>query len=46
MAKKGTHKVGRDARDGKFITVKEARRRKGTAIVETVPNPPKKRKGK
>jgi len=37
MAK--THKIGRDAGTGKFIPVKEAERRKGTAIVERVPNP-------
>lgn len=37
MAK--THKVGRDAGNGRFIPVKEAEQRKGTAIVERVPNP-------
>ncbi len=37
MAK--THKVGRDAKTGEFIPVKEAERRKATAIVERVPNP-------
>lgn len=31
-----THKRGRDAKTGRFITVKEAQRRKSTAIVETV----------
>ena len=31
-----TYKVGRDARNGQFITVKEARRRKATAVVETM----------
>ena len=37
MAKRGkTHKVGRDASTGQFITVKEAQRRKKTAIVETI----------
>ena len=36
MAK--THKAGRDAKTGKFIPVKEAERRKATAIVERVPN--------
>jgi len=34
MAK--SHKVGRDAKTGKFIPVKEANRRKATAIVETI----------
>lgn len=29
-------KVGRDARTGEFITVKEAERRKATAIVQTI----------
>ncbi|MFC2150797.1 hypothetical protein ACFLQV_04775 [Calditrichota bacterium] len=33
-----THKVGRDAETGRFIPVKEAERRKKTAIVETVRN--------
>lgn len=38
MARKKTTttKVGRDARTGKFIPVKEAQRRKNTAIVETI----------
>ena len=36
MAKKKTRKIGRDAGTGEFITVKEAQRRKKTAIVETV----------
>ena len=36
-----TIKVGRDAKTGKFITVVEAKRRKRTAVVETI-----KRKGK
>lgn len=38
-----TFKVGRDARTGRFITRKEAERRKSTAIVETI-TVPKKRK--
>lgn len=42
MAKKSKGKRGRDARTGEFIPVKEAQRRKSTAIVETV----KKRRGK
>lgn len=41
MASKKTYKVGRDAKSGQFITVKEAERRKSTAIVETI-----KKKGK
>lgn len=36
MSKK-TRKVGRDAETGQFIPVKEAERRKKTAIVETTP---------
>ena len=35
MAKK-TFQVGRDAGTGKFIKVKEAQRRKKTAVVETI----------
>ncbi|MDE0468146.1 MAG: hypothetical protein OYL97_13925 [Candidatus Poribacteria bacterium] len=35
-----TTKVGRDAKTGRFIPVKEAKRRKSTTIVETI-----KRKG-
>ena len=38
-----TFKVGRDARTGRFITRKEAERRKSTAVVETI-TVPKKRK--
>ncbi len=34
-----TRKVGRDAGNGQFIPVKEAERRKKTAVVERVPNP-------
>ena len=30
-----TFQVGRDAKTGRFIPVKEARRRKKTAVVET-----------
>lgn len=36
MSKK-TRKVGRDAGTGQFISVKQAERRKKTAVVETVP---------
>lgn len=35
MTKK-SFKVGRDAKTGKFITVKQAQRRKATAVVETI----------
>lgn len=35
MGKK-TFKVGRDAKTGKFIPVKVAKRRKATAIVDTI----------
>ena len=31
-----TFKVGRDAKTGQFILVKEAERRKSTAVVETI----------
>lgn len=36
MKKKKTMKIGRDAETGKFIPVKEAARRKKTAVVETI----------
>jgi hypothetical protein len=37
MAKKQkSFKVGRDAETGEFIPVKEAQRRKRTAVVETI----------
>ena len=29
-------KVGRDAKNGRFITIEKARQRKSTAIVETI----------
>ena len=38
-----TFKVGRDARTGRFITRKEAERRKATAIVETITIPQRKK---
>jgi len=38
-----TFKVGRDARTGRFITRKEAERRKSTAIVETITVPQKRK---
>ncbi len=34
-----TRRVGRDAGSGKFIPVREAERRKDTAVVERVRNP-------
>jgi hypothetical protein len=36
MSKKKSFKVGRDARNGQFIPVKDAQRRKATAVVETI----------
>ena len=42
MTKTKTFKVGRDAETGKFIKVKEAERRKKTAVVETIRKKPKK----
>ena len=44
MSGRGTRKIGRDARTGQFIPVKEAERRKSTTVVETIKNPPKRRK--
>jgi len=36
---------GRDATNGRFITVKEAKKRPSTTVIETVkPNKPKKKK--
>jgi hypothetical protein len=32
----GTRKIGRDARNGRFIPVKVAQSRKSTAVVETI----------
>ncbi len=34
-----TDKIGRDTESGKFILVKEAEKRKGTAVVETIKKP-------
>jgi hypothetical protein len=39
MSKSNTYKVGRDAKTGQFIPVKEAEKRKSTAIVETFKKP-------
>ena len=46
MAKKEpeSRNAGRDARNGQFITVEEARRRKDTAVVERLPLPGKGKK--
>jgi hypothetical protein len=44
MTKPKGHKVGRDAKDGRFITVQEARRRPSTTIVQIIRNPPHHRK--
>ena len=38
-----TSKVGRDAKTGRFITCEEAKRRKETAVVETIKRPKKKK---
>ncbi len=44
MSKKtSTHKIGRDARTGEFIPVKEAERRPSTTTVETIKVPIKKK---
>jgi hypothetical protein len=45
VAKKKTSQRGRDAGTGRFITIKEARRRKKTAVVENVPLPKRRGKG-
>lgn len=37
-------KIGRDAKTGRFITEKEAKRRPNTTVVETLPEPKKKSK--
>ena len=42
--KKPCRKIGRDAKNGQFIPVSVARRRKATAVVETIPCKPRKRK--
>ncbi len=36
-------KIGRDARNGQFIPVKEAQQRKATAVVETIKKGTKKK---
>jgi len=35
-APNGNVKIGRDAKTGRFIPVKEAQRRKGTAVVQSL----------
>lgn len=39
-----THKIGRDAKTGQYIPVKEANKRPNTTVVETVKTPKKKGK--
>lgn len=39
-----THKIGRDAKTGQYIPVKEANKRPNTTIVVTVKTPKKKGK--
>ena len=42
MSKKsGGTKIGRDAKTGEFIPVKEAQKRPNTTVVETLPKPKK-----
>lgn len=43
MPKQQEHKLGRDAKTGEFIPVKEAERRPSTTVVETIKNPAKKK---
>jgi len=40
---KTPHKIGRDAKTGEYIPVKEAERRPGTTVVETIKPAPKKK---
>lgn len=44
VKKPKTFKVGRDAGNGQFVTVKEAKRRPKTTVVETIKKPTKKTK--
>lgn len=44
--KSGSHKIGRDAKTGEFIPVKEAQRRPNTTVVETIRHTPKSPGGK
>jgi hypothetical protein len=41
MTKKPAPKIGRDAKTGEFIPVKEAERRPNTTTVETIKKPKK-----
>ena len=40
MSKKNKQQIGRDARNGQFIPVKEAQRRPSTTVIETVKRQP------
>jgi hypothetical protein len=42
-SKGGTHKIGRNADNGKFIPVKDAKKDPKHTTVETIKNPPKKK---
>lgn len=44
MAKKKPNKRGRDAINGRFIPIEEAKKRKSTSVIETIPPPKKKKK--
>lgn len=37
--KPSSHLIGRDAKNGRLITVEQARRRPDTSVVERMPNP-------
>ena len=36
MANKNVRKIGRDTKTGKFISIKEAKKRKENAVIETI----------
>ena len=38
----GSTKIGRDAKTGEFIPVREAKRRPNTTVIETIKTPTKK----
>ncbi len=40
---KNSHKIGRDAKTGKFIPVKEAIKKPNTTVIETIKHPTKKK---
>ncbi len=44
MSANKPRKIGRDAKTGEFIPVREAERRPKTTVVETIKPPPKKKK--